>query len=91
VKITKSTQEKMELAFKAIDYKIRYEKGNFQSGYCVLSEQKVVVINKFFPLESKVSALAEILIQVNPELTGLDAAQIKLLRSILPQEESRKA
>lgn len=84
MKVTKHTQEKLEAAFKAVDYKIRYEKGTFKSGYCVLADQHVVVINKFYPLESKVSALVEIMLEINPELTGLDAAQIKLVQQLSP-------
>ena len=43
------------------EYKVRYEKGNFKSGYCILETKKVVVINKFTPLESRINSLAEII------------------------------
>lgn len=43
------------------DYKVRYEKGNFKSGYCILETKKVVVINKFTPLESRINSLTEII------------------------------
>ncbi|MBL0054097.1 MAG: hypothetical protein IPP29_22730 [Bacteroidetes bacterium] len=40
---------------------MRYEKGNFKSGYCVLETKKVVVVNKFVTLENKINTLVEIL------------------------------
>lgn len=52
---------KLEEVFSESDFVLRYEKGNFKSGYCVLNDQKVVVVNKFFPLEGKITCLIEIL------------------------------
>jgi hypothetical protein len=69
MKITKQLHARLEELFKAMDYKIRYEKGTFRSGYCILQDQNVIVVNKFFPMESKVTTLVEILrqIEINPE------------------------
>ncbi|MFT4972429.1 MAG: hypothetical protein ACI9JY_001633, partial [Saprospiraceae bacterium] len=33
---TKHTLKKVELLFEEIGYIVRYEKGNFNSGYCVV-------------------------------------------------------
>jgi hypothetical protein len=30
-----------------IGYLVRFERGNFQSGFCILEDRKVVVLNKF--------------------------------------------
>lgn len=43
------------------DYILRYEKGNFKSGYCLLRDQKIMIINKFYTIEGKINALLEIL------------------------------
>jgi hypothetical protein len=43
------------------DYILRYEKGNFKSGYCLLREQKIMIINKFYTTEGKINALLEII------------------------------
>jgi hypothetical protein len=64
---------------KECSYEVRYEKGNFKSGYCLLEAKKVVVINKFSTLESRIQALVEILqnlvaegvIQTDLRLIGL--------------------
>ena len=48
LKYTKPFLEKIELFLTTIGYKLRYEKGNFKAGYCVLKADKVIVINKYF-------------------------------------------
>lgn len=65
VKYTKHYLDKLENLFAASAYMLRYEKGNFKSGYCVLNETKVVIINKYFPLEGKINALIDIISELN--------------------------
>ena len=69
-----------------LEFKVRYEKGSFKSGYCIIEEQNVVVINKFFPMESKVGALIEILRQVEVDETKLDETERKLLHKVRQTE-----
>ena len=59
------TQKKIERIFEEGGYTVRYEKGNFNSGFCVLENKRVVVINKFHPLDAKINSLIEILSLVN--------------------------
>ena len=61
IKYTNHFLNKLEDVMSETDYILRYEKGNFQSGYCILNDSKVAVINKFFALEGKVNSLIEIL------------------------------
>jgi hypothetical protein len=86
VKATKQLQEKLEAIFKVLGFRIRYEKGNFKSGYCMIEDQKVVVINKFFPLDSKIIAMAEIFKSMEVEEALLDEAQLKLLQKVKTTE-----
>jgi len=65
IKYTKHFLDKMENLFSASDYILRYEKGNFKSGYCVLNETKIVIVNKYFPLEGKINALIDIINELN--------------------------
>jgi hypothetical protein len=60
VKYTPATLKKLEDTLKEYAYEVRYEKGNFRSGYCVLEAKKVVVVNKFSTLESRIQSLIEI-------------------------------
>lgn len=88
MKATKQLQEKLEGLMKAIDFKVRYEKGNFKSGYCIIEEQNVAVINKFFPMESKVAALVEILRTIEIDDATLDEPNRKLLHKVRQTEIS---
>jgi hypothetical protein len=69
VKYTKGYLDKLESIFASSEYNLRYEKGNFKSGYCVLKETKIVIINKYFTLEGKINALLDILkaLDFNPQ------------------------
>ncbi len=68
VKYTKHFLDKLENLFANSEYILRYEKGNFKSGYCILNDSKIVIINKYFPLDGKINALIDILseLQFNP-------------------------
>lgn len=61
IKYTKNFLDKLENLFASSDYILRYEKGNFKSGYCVLKENKIVIINKYYTLEGKINALVVII------------------------------
>jgi len=69
IKYTQPFLNKLEDIFSESKYILRYEKGNFHAGYCILKETNVVVVNKYFTVEGKTNALIEILRQVdiNPE------------------------
>ncbi|GAA5037434.1 hypothetical protein GCM10011506_33730 [Marivirga lumbricoides] len=60
IKYTNSFLNKLEDVFSESDYILRYEKGNFKSGYCVLKDQKIVIINKFFDTEGKINCLVDL-------------------------------
>jgi hypothetical protein len=61
MKYTNTTLKKAENFLEDAGYLIRYEKGSFTSGYCVLEDKKVVVINKYFQTEAKVGAILDII------------------------------
>ena len=67
IKYTKHFLDKLENLFAASDYMLRYEKGNFKSGYCVLKETKIVIVNKYYPIEGKINALIYIVNELNME------------------------
>ncbi len=69
VKYTKHFLSKLEDIFTETDYILRYEKGNFKSGYCLLKETKVAIVNKYYPLEGKINSLVDILkeLPINPQ------------------------
>lgn len=69
MKPTTGNLQKLEDLFKALHYTVRYEKGNFQSGYCIVESRNVVVVNKFFDTAGRFSTLLDILmgLKFDPE------------------------
>lgn len=63
--------KKIEILLKEAGLKLRYEKGNFKSGHCLLEEQQIVVVNKFYTVETKIQALTDILQQMQLPLDTL--------------------
>jgi len=68
IRYTKHFLHKLEDIFSESDYVLRYEKGNFKSGYCILNDTKIAIVNKYYSLEGKINCLIEILknIDINP-------------------------
>ena len=69
VKYTKHFLHKLEDLMAETDYSLRYERGNFKSGYCILNSEKVAVVNKFYTPEGKINCLIDIIksIEINSE------------------------
>ncbi|MFN0274844.1 MAG: hypothetical protein ACKVPJ_03790 [Chitinophagales bacterium] len=59
-KYTAANLKKLETLLQEAGYVIRYEKGNFIAGYCILETRKVLVINKYFDLDARINCLLEI-------------------------------
>lgn len=72
IKYTPHFLSKIEDVFSQSDYVLRFEKGNFKSGYCVLNDQKVVVVNKYYSLEGKINCLIDILKNVPLETSKME-------------------
>jgi len=82
-KITKQFQNKLESILISQDYKVRFEKGNFKSGYCLINKNKIAIINKYFTIEGKINSLVEIINQIEIDYKNCDANQIKILKKII--------
>jgi len=70
MRYTTTTLKKLEDLFSELDYSVRYEKGSFQSGYCIVESRKIAVVNKFFDTEARINCLLDILnkLEYDPEL-----------------------
>lgn len=79
---TQHSLDKLESLLKDIGYRVRYEKGNFRTGACVLQSSKVVVVNRFSNLEIKISALVGILRDLPTDSSALDEKQKQFLQRI---------
>jgi hypothetical protein len=75
MKYTQHTLDKLEELLAEVDYVIRYERGTFQSGYCILEQKKVVVLNKFLQLEGRINTLVDIISKLvpNPDVLSPEA------------------
>ena len=72
---TQHTLEKLESLLKSLGFKLRYEKGNFKTGSCVLENNRVILVNKYSNLESKINALADLLQRSETDDTLLEDKQ----------------
>ncbi len=83
IKYTNHFLNKVEEIISETGYILRYEKGNFQSGYCILNDSKVVIVNKFFALEGKINSLIEIIHSIGFETGKLSKNHKKLYSKII--------
>ncbi len=69
MKYTQTTLDKIDKMIEESGYIVRYERGSFQSGFCILEDRKVVVLNKFLPLEGRINTLIELVpqLRIDPE------------------------
>jgi hypothetical protein len=65
MKYNQTTSNKLEKILEESGYVIRYERGSFQSGYCILEEKKVVVLNKFLNPEGRINTLIDLIPSLN--------------------------
>ena len=82
-KYTPNTLKKLEQLYEEARYIIRYEKGNFNSGYCVLEDKRVAVINKFLGIEGRINALIEILPTINVNEDELSTEMLKWYKQLI--------
>jgi hypothetical protein len=80
--LTTHTLEKLETLLRTAGYKVRYEKGNFKTGSCMLLSSRIVVVNKFSNLESKIHAIVELIRDLDIDYNLLDEKQIAFLHQI---------
>lgn len=87
MKYTQTTLDKAETILEEAGYVVRYERGTFQSGYCILEERKVVVLNKFLQIEGRINTLLDIIPQLSIQLELLTAESRKLYEAIRLKSE----
>ncbi|MBP5999728.1 MAG: hypothetical protein KA534_04680 [Sediminibacterium sp.] len=82
MKITQGTLDKLEDILGDSAYVVRYERGNFQSGWCLLESKKIVVLNKFLNLEARINTLLELIPQLDIEFDKLTHDSQKLYEEV---------
>ena len=83
MKYTQSTLDKLEDILGESEYVVRYERGTFQSGWCLLEARRVVVLNKFLNTEGRIYTLMEIIPQLNIQFDKLTHESQKLYEEVV--------
>ena len=90
MKYTQATLDKLEAIPQQAGYVLRYERGTFQSGYCILEEKKVVVLNKFLITEGRISILMDLIPQLEISPTTLTTESKKLYEELMTTYENKE-
>lgn len=89
MKFTQNTLDKIEKVIEESGYIIRYERGTFQSGYCILQAKKVVVLNKFLQTEGRINTLIDLLPLLNINIDDLTHESQKLYEELMLVETGK--
>lgn len=84
---TKHFLNKIEDLYSETEYHLRYERGNFKSGYCVLKSKKIAIVNKYYSLEGKINSLIEMLKEIEVDIDRFSEKNKKLYQ-LLTQNHS---
>ena len=87
MKYTPATLNKLEKILEETGYIIRYERGNFQSGYCILEERKVVVLNKFLQTEGRINTLIDLIPQLKIDADNLSTDVRKSYEDVISSQQ----
>jgi len=84
---TKQLLAELEEVVQRLGYKLRYEKGNFEGGYCLLKESRLFVINSRNEPEKRIGIIARNLKEI-----GIDDIFVKpQVREIVEKENAKSA
>lgn len=85
MRYNQATLSKLEKILDDAGYIVRYERGSFQSGYCILEDKKVVVLNKFLTPEGRINTLIDIIPGININYDLLTHDSQKLYDELMPK------
>ena len=83
MKYTQNILDKIEKVTEESGYVIRYERGNFQSGYCILQEKKVIVLNKFLQTEGRINTFIDLIPQLQINIDALTHESQKIYDDVM--------
>ena len=86
MKYTQAALDKLENILSESEYIVRYERGTFQSGWCLLEQKKIVVLNKFLDTEGRINTLLELIPQIKIDYDKLTHESQKLYENIHGKE-----
>ncbi len=83
MKYTQTTLDKLADILGQSEYVVRYERGTFQSGWCLLEARRIVVLNKFLSVEGRINTLMEIIPQLSIDFDKLTHESQKLYEEVV--------
>lgn len=83
MKYTASALEKLHNILSESEYIMRYERGTFQSGWCLLEQKRIVVLNKFLDTEARINTLYDLIPQLNIQFDKLTLESQKLYGEVI--------
>ena len=90
MKYTQATLDKLESVVEQAGYILRYERGTFQSGYCILESKRVVVLNKFLQTEGRINTMIDLIPQLEIDTEQLTDESKKLYMDIISRLEAKE-
>ncbi len=87
MKTSQAYLDKLQQILSESDYTIRYERGTFQSGWCLLEQKSIVVLNKFLDIEGRINTLLDLIPQVAIGFDKLTLESQKLYTAITKKEQ----
>jgi hypothetical protein len=91
MKYNPATLSKLERILGEAEYVVRYERGNFQSGYCVLEARRIIVLNKFLNVEGRINTLLDLIPQLSINFDTLTYESQKLYEDVLKKSSAETA
>jgi arsenate reductase-like glutaredoxin family protein len=88
---TKHTLQKIEELMGELQYTVRYEKGSFQSGYCLVENHKIAVVNRFFETEGRINTLIDILDKIEINVEALSEKGLKTYKEVRKKTVEKEA
>jgi hypothetical protein len=89
MKYVQSTLDKIEKVVEEAGYVVRYERGTFQSGYCILQQRRVVVLNKFLQTEGRINTLIDLMPQLEVNIDALTHESQKVYEEVMSMKEEK--
>jgi hypothetical protein len=90
MKYNQTSLDKLQSLVEETGYVLRYERGTFQSGYCILEQKKVVVLNKFLQIEGRINTLIDLIPQLNIQPDLLSAENKKVYEEVISKYHEAK-
>ena len=88
IRYNAATLGRIEKIVEDAGYTLRYERGTFQSGYCILEARKVVVLNRFLQTEGRINTIIELMASLDIDQQTLSVENRRFLQELTGKTEA---